>query len=236
LLVVVGIVAVLLAIFLPALNKARAHAARLKCMANLRVLGQMVFIYENDNRGWIYPVGPPEYPGDPPTTLGDNVPPHERWPMKMFKFRYPWPPPYNSAAYSTPKGREAIEAQMLEYPAAPYTPPVLLCPSDVEPYEAHSYVLNKHLADNFIKASKKNFGGLSATQVVIAGEKISSSRDYYVEATPSPDSPRSEYHRVVDKYRHGAKLGSNYLYFDGHVDSAMPEAAARGIDPWDLPH
>jgi prepilin-type processing-associated H-X9-DG protein len=56
LLVVIGIIAVLMAILLPALNRARESANRTKCLANLRSIGQMMFMYENQFKGQI-PVG-----------------------------------------------------------------------------------------------------------------------------------------------------------------------------------
>jgi prepilin-type N-terminal cleavage/methylation domain-containing protein/prepilin-type processing-associated H-X9-DG protein len=51
LLVVIGIIALLISILLPALNRARQAADRTLCAANLRQLGQCVYIYSLDNKG-----------------------------------------------------------------------------------------------------------------------------------------------------------------------------------------
>jgi prepilin-type N-terminal cleavage/methylation domain-containing protein len=234
LLVVIGIIAVLIGFLMPALTKARAQANSVKCKSNLRVLGQMLVIYENDNKGYLFPVGPNNPVTGLPTTLGTGVPPHERWPMKLFKLAgAPMNPlPYNAAAYPTiPVLDPAAQQQvMLDFPAAPFTPSVLVCPADLEPWESHSYVLNEHLADKGVKAGSHNFGLLKSPQVILAGEKVTEQRDYYMEGS----SNMSEFDRVVEKYRHGAKLGSNYLHHDGHVDTEMPNDALTGIDQWDL--
>lgn len=55
LLVVVGIIAVLLAILMPALSAARESAKRIKCASNLHQLGIAETAYTNDNRGYFTP-------------------------------------------------------------------------------------------------------------------------------------------------------------------------------------
>ena len=50
LLMVIGIIALLISIILPALNRAREAANRTKCLANLRSIGQAMFIYANGHR------------------------------------------------------------------------------------------------------------------------------------------------------------------------------------------
>lgn len=55
LLVVIGIIAVLIAILLPALQKARAQANTVKCMSNMRQLHTYLAIYENEYKGYMLP-------------------------------------------------------------------------------------------------------------------------------------------------------------------------------------
>ena len=73
LLVVIGIIAVLVGILLPALGRARESANQVKCMANLRQIGTALFMYAGENKG-LLPVGlaqlddplrPGLYKGDP---------------------------------------------------------------------------------------------------------------------------------------------------------------------------
>jgi prepilin-type N-terminal cleavage/methylation domain-containing protein len=56
LLVVIGIVALLISILLPSLNKARETANRVKCGSNLRQIGLALTMYANEFRG-VVPIG-----------------------------------------------------------------------------------------------------------------------------------------------------------------------------------
>ena len=62
LLVVIGIIALLISILLPSLNRARRAANTIKCAANLHSMMEAVQIYVSQNKGWL--------PGSPMTTGG----------------------------------------------------------------------------------------------------------------------------------------------------------------------
>src|SRR5438477_6280871 len=56
LLVVIGIIAVLIAILLPALNRAREQAYTTMCAAHMKQLHNAFLMYANDNKGWSPPL------------------------------------------------------------------------------------------------------------------------------------------------------------------------------------
>ena len=65
LLVVIGIIALLISILLPTLSRANAAARNVKCLSNLRSLGQISLLYSNDNEQRVVPIRISNSPVDP---------------------------------------------------------------------------------------------------------------------------------------------------------------------------
>ena len=68
LLVVIAIIAILAAMLMPALQKARERSKLTTCLNNLKNIGQCMNMYANDFGGWAPPTVP--YVGDPSNLRG----------------------------------------------------------------------------------------------------------------------------------------------------------------------
>jgi prepilin-type N-terminal cleavage/methylation domain-containing protein/prepilin-type processing-associated H-X9-DG protein len=88
LLVVIGIIAVLISVLLPALNKARGQAVGVQCLSNLRQAGIAMRMYANNYNGWLPAVravqgGPTQSWAGPLATLR----PAHTWPDTLMEER-----------------------------------------------------------------------------------------------------------------------------------------------------
>jgi prepilin-type N-terminal cleavage/methylation domain-containing protein/prepilin-type processing-associated H-X9-DG protein len=86
LLVVIGIIALLISILLPALRKARDAAVTLQCLSNLRQISMAALNYSNDNRGVVLPT---IAWGDGKLSNGQTVSAaDDAWPFLLVIYKY----------------------------------------------------------------------------------------------------------------------------------------------------
>jgi len=74
LLVVIGIIAILIGLLLPVMQRVKLHARCVACMSNTRQIGQAMQSYAAMNRGWLFP-----------PDQGLDVPLNERWFLPVLK-------------------------------------------------------------------------------------------------------------------------------------------------------
>ena len=107
LLVVIGVIALLISILLPALQRAKEAANKVACLSNLRQLGLAMAAYNADNKGWF-----------PHAGVGKLF---EDW----VYWEYALDPDQGQS-----KGRDASDGRLVKYMGKKFNPKHYSCPSD----------------------------------------------------------------------------------------------------------
>jgi prepilin-type N-terminal cleavage/methylation domain-containing protein/prepilin-type processing-associated H-X9-DG protein len=157
LLVVVAIIALLISILMPALNRAREQANRTTCLSNLRQIGMGFHMYTADNRGFM-----PRCAPRPGYAMMDHD-----W--IFYRDR--------------PDGRTIADSPICRYLGS-FRPEVFRCPSEdvwtrmtgFQPYYYYSYCMNSYLGTranlNFSSADTVNLSIVRRpSEMIIAVEE-----------------------------------------------------------------
>jgi prepilin-type N-terminal cleavage/methylation domain-containing protein len=158
LLIVVGIIAILISILMPALSAAQRQSKTVACASNMRQIGTLLLMYANENRGQMIPLGPKG------RHLGGGVHPNERWPVHVFKPPVPNPRTLICPADDQLNPGDYADAQNW----------------NVDPWLVkHSYLLNVYVLEGDIKFGRTK--GMDPTRIIVAGEKNALSSDYHMD-------------------------------------------------------
>jgi prepilin-type N-terminal cleavage/methylation domain-containing protein len=236
LLVVIGIVAVLIAILLPTLSRARDQANVAKCLANLRQIGSALIMYTNDNKGSLPNVerdnswkpwtvqffGGPNPVADPVTGLNQRVNNVHRSLMKYMGGTF-----ISGAAQVTLRG-----SQIYRCPAAEEYP---LANAVADQFS------NTNYAFNGVMVGRKASSFRNSAEIIIASESryvwnASALRPYPAGVTTvtSADLPRLQYKQwmwvesgaatsggnpILNLTLHRRRKAGSVAYLDGHAEA-----------------
>lgn len=217
LLVVIGIIALLISILLPALAKARTQAQNLKCLSNLRVLGQAALMYAQFNKNEIL------------ATYSDTATGHVANDGAWFTLINP----YLAKVKDPTSGTERTVSQYLRCPIGAATDKYGTQP--VYSWDAIDYGLMDYSINNNGIIGWKKFNALHPSDqwalffdyyyMVGDSGSIYYNSKYRVHVEDKTDIPY-RYQMIYRHYQNNQR-GINAVFADGHA-SFIPTRASTG--------
>lgn len=210
LLVVIAIIAILSALLLPAMNKARLASRRISCLNQLKQIGVYFNMYTNDFNGWIVPSA-----GHKPTELGGN---RSNWCFILAKEYH-----YNASdSYVAAQS----ECKLFVCPADPTRKTGASPEKNRRSYLGNSDIMGAKTTaidgDTLYEPSFKDSMVKKTGETIIIGEMfhntMSTWTTTYGVIGGTSDFPTFNVSGTAIRNTHGSST-QNFTFFDGHVEN-----------------